>query len=418
MKLEIVTETFPPEVNGVAMTLKRIASGMIARGHDVGIVRPRQGREDRSGVFDALRHSVTRGFPIPGYSGLRFGWPSKGRLLREWGEFRPDLIHVATEGPLGWSAIQAARALDIPVVSSYHTKFSSYSGHYNIGLFRRQIGRYLRLVHNRTSATFAPSADSMKELYDEGYRNLYLLERGVDTELFSPTKRNDALRLEWDCAPADPVALYVGRLAKEKNLDLLIEAYRRMKRVLPRLHLVVVGDGPERERLERLHPQIEFAGTQRDEALARHYASADFFLFPSETETFGNVLLEALSSGLYTLSFDYAAASRFVRSGVNGRTVSLGDRMAFLDTASEIATLRSDWEATRRSARESVLGYSWNSIVAQYERLTDQIIAKRRGESFVSPKTSPSLLNPVRGRLKPTPAKSLSTTPEGEALPM
>lgn len=418
MKLEIVTETFPPEVNGVAMTLKRIATGMLERGHDVGIVRPRQGGDDRSGRLDGLRHSVTRGFPIPGYAGLRFGWPSRKRLTREWGESRPDLIHVATEGPLGWSAIQAARSLDIPVVSSYHTKFSSYSGHYNIGLLRRQIGRYLRFVHNRTQATFAPSADSMKELYDEGYRNLYLLERGVDTELFSPTKRDESLRSEWKCEATDPVALYVGRLAKEKNLDLLIESYEQMKAISPKTRLVVVGDGPERGRLQRLDPEIEFAGTQRGEDLARYYASADVFLFPSVTETFGNVALEAMSSGLYVLAYDYAAASRFVRSGANGRTVGFGNRVEFLKAAREIASNRGDWDEIRATARESVLGYSWSSIVAQYERLLDQIVAKRNGVPAPSKKTRPSLLNPVRGRLKPASAKTLASVPKGEVLPM
>ena len=418
MKLEIVTETFPPEVNGVAMTLERIASGMLDRGHDVGIVRPRQGGNDRSGYVEGLRHSVSRGFPIPGYAGLRFGLPSRKRFMRDWGEYRPDLIHVATEGPLGWSAIQAARNLGIPVVSSYHTKFSSYSDHYNIGFLRRQIGRYLRFVHNRTQATLAPSSDSMKELYDEGYRNLYLLERGVDTKLFSPMKRDESLRSEWKCEATDTVALYVGRLAKEKNLDLLIESYEQMKAISPSTRLVVVGDGPERGKLQRVCPEIEFAGTRRGEDLARHYASADVFLFSSLTETFGNVAIEAMSSGLYVLAYDYAAASRFVRSGASGRTVGFGNRMEFLKAAREIASNRGDWDEIRAAARVSVLGYSWNSIVEQYEQLLDQIVAKRNGLPAPSKKTRPSLLNPVRVRPKSAPAKTLASVPKGETLPM
>lgn len=376
MRIEIVTETFPPEINGVAMTLKRLADGMRDRGHRVGVVRPRQGKGDRGGVSDGLEHWVSRGVPIPGYAGLRFGWPAKRELRRLWAAHRPHVVHIATEGPLGWSAITAAKSLGIPVVSSYHTKFSSYSGHYNIGLARRLIARYLRLVHNRTSATLVPSTDSLRELSDDGYRNLLLLERGVDTELFTPQRRDSRLRSEWGCGNADPVVLYVGRLAKEKNLELLIAAYEAMKRELPQLRLVVVGDGPERERLQREHPQIRFPGPMLGENLARHYASADFFLFPSETETFGNVVLEALSSGLCVLAYDYAAAHRFIRSEVNGRTAPLGEREAFLRAARTLAEDVSSWGQARLAARESVLGRSWSSIVGQYETLLRRTIKK------------------------------------------
>lgn len=294
LRIAIVTETFPPEVNGVAMTLGRIVEGLLQRGHAVQVVRPRQGKETDSSPRDGLDEVLSKGVPLPAYGELRFGLPSKSRLTSLWSERRPDIVHVVTEGPLGWSAVAAARKLQLPVTSSFHTNFQSYSQHYGIGLLKSPIESYLRKLHNHTQATMVPTRAMVQELQARGYNNVTLLSRGVATEQFSPSHRSTALRAEWGVQGDDLVVLLVGRLAKEKNVGLVVSAYRAIQARLPSAKLVLVGDGPLRKALEEACPQAHFAGVRKGAELAAHYASADLFLFASVTETFGNVVPEAM----------------------------------------------------------------------------------------------------------------------------
>jgi len=238
MRIAIVTETFPPEVNGVAMTLGRIVEGLLQRGHAIQVVRPRQARESteaRAGLDQVL----SQGIPLPTYGELRFGLPSKSRLLKLWGERRPDLVHVVTEGPLGWSAVAAARKLHLPITSSFHTNFHSYTQHYGIGLLKSPIESYLRKLHNRTQATMVPTRAMVQELKGRGYQNVTLVSRGVAIELFKPGRRSQALRESWGALPDDPVVILVGRLAKEKNVGLVVSAFRAIQRGTPTAKLVL-----------------------------------------------------------------------------------------------------------------------------------------------------------------------------------
>ena len=365
MKLALVTETYPPEINGVAMTLGHLVGGLCRRGHRVDVVAPaRRDRPVQTGGPHTL-HAVP-GLPIPRYPELRFGLPAARRLRRMWTAARPDLVHVATEGPLGWSALRAARRLGIPAVSSFHTNFHSYGRHYGYGLLRRPVLAWLRHCHNRTLRTFAPSTDVMRLLEADGFANLSLLARGVDTGLFGPHRRAPELRRQWGAGEGAPVALYTGRLAGEKNLDLVLQAHARMRQLLPDLRMVLVGDGPERERARRRCPEAHFAGMRRGADLAAHYASADCFLFASVTETFGNVVTEAMASALPVLAFNYAAPARFIRDGDNGLLAPLGDAAAFLQQASMLAARRDRWAAMGQSAREALLPFSWDAIVEDY----------------------------------------------------
>ena len=367
LKLSLVTETFPPEVNGVSMTLGRLVQGLGKRGVRVAVIAPR--RKDRTaGSRPAGELLQVPGLPLPRYPELRFGFPAGDRLRTEWTRTRPDLVHVATEGPLGWSALRVAQHLEIPVVSSFHTNFHSYGSHYGFGFLRSLVLNWLRHCHNQTLRTFVPSTDLMERLEAEGFHNLRLFSRGVDVDLFGPHRRCQALREEWGAAKETPVALYVGRLAGEKNLDLTIRAYRQMKRHLPDLRLVLVGDGPERAKIRRACPEALLAGMQRGESLARHYASADCFLFASITETFGNVVTEAMASGLPVLAYDYAAPARFIRPGLNGMLVPYNDEAAFIDRAIVLARRREDWPAMGALARENLLPHSWDGIIDAYLR--------------------------------------------------
>ncbi|HWZ95264.1 MAG TPA: glycosyltransferase family 1 protein [Opitutaceae bacterium] len=368
LKLALVTETFPPEINGVAMTLQRLVEGLARRGNDVTVFRPRQNSADAPATQSGYREQLFPSLPIPGYSFLRLGLPARGRLLAQWGRDRPDLVHVATEGPLGYSALRAAHTLGLPVSSSFHTNFHAYSRHYGFGFLNRPALAYLRHFHNRTRATFAPTDGLNAELASAGFARLRLLARGVDTKLFSPAHRSESLRASWGLAPGDLAVVHVSRLAPEKNYPLLIEACASIRLAHPRAKFILASDGPLRKKLQRAHPWVHFPGFLDPEALAAHYASADLFLYPSLTETFGNVVLEAMASGLPVAAFNYAAAARFIRHGENGWLVPCADRVAFLDAARILANdtpLRHHLGPAARTTAEMI---PWDAIVAGFER--------------------------------------------------
>ncbi|TCJ18215.1 glycosyltransferase family 1 protein [Parasulfuritortus cantonensis] len=367
LRVAMVTETFPPEINGVAMTIGRIVAALQARDHQVQLIRPRQRGDAAGASADGHLEQVLRpGIPIPHYQGLHMGLPAKRLLARLWTMRRPDVVHIATEGPLGWSAMAAARKLGIPVLSGFHTNFHSYSRHYGLGWLKKPIHAYLRKFHNQARLTVVPTRGLRDELTGQGYRNIEVLARGVDGALFTPERRDPDLRRHWGVGDAGLAVLYVGRLAPEKNLELLVRAFEAVEAVRPDARLVLVGDGPEAATLKAAHPRFVHAGAHTGTDLARHYASADLFLFPSLTETFGNVVLEAMASGLAVLGFDYAAAAEHIRHGENGLKPAFGDEVAFLAEARRLAGAPALLGDLREEARAAALAASWNGI---YERL-------------------------------------------------
>ncbi|WP_228273751.1 glycosyltransferase family 4 protein [Rhodocyclus tenuis] len=406
LDLVIVTETYPPEVNGVAMTIGRLVASLRAAGHRVRVVRPRQAADlgDAAAAHDLL----LPGLPLPGYAGLRLGLPARGRLCAAWRAARPDVVHVVTEGPLGASAVSAAHALGIPVTSGFHTNFDRYSRHYGFGFLQPAVAAYLRRFHRRTRLTLTPTAALAERLAGEGLAGVRVVGRGVDCQLFDPARRSAELRRAWGLAPADgsanaaspspgeavalarseePAAtgsdcadksasadglavIYVGRLAAEKNLDLVLRAFVAIHERRADARLVLVGDGPWRGKLTRRFSTpaspVVFAGQRCGEDLAAHYASGDLFLFPSLTETFGNVTQEALASGLAVLAFRSAAAAELIVDGENGRTVAVGDDAAFIRAALQLAGEPAVRRRLGERARHSVIGRDWSGVAEQF----------------------------------------------------
>jgi len=361
LDIRLVTETYLPDINGVATTLGCLVDALRDRGHRVAVTCPR-GRSRRE-LGDG---SEVPGLALPFYPEVRVGLPRKRAFLAEWREDPPDIVHIATEGPLGASALAAARALGLPVTTSLHTNFDAYTRAYRLGWLSGVVKRYLRRFHNRSGGTFIPTDKQADELAASGFERLIVLGRGVDTTLFSPARRDPALRAAWGADDGTPVLLHVGRLAAEKNLDLLVQAMERARALEPSTRLVIVGDGPERGMLERRLPGAVFTGVLRGEPLARHYASADAFLFPSLTETFGIVLLEAMASGLDCLGFDYAAGRMLIRPGTNGLLAAEGAADAFLE---QVPALLADGAAARRKlARETALAHGWSEVIERFER--------------------------------------------------
>lgn len=363
MRIALVTETFPPEVNGVAMTLSRLVGGLRSSGHVVEVVRPRQTHE--SGPTEDF---LVPGFAIPFYASLRVGLPALATLEARWRTWRPDVVHVATEGPLGLASLSAASRLGLPVTSSFHTNFHAYGGHYGVSALRDATLAYLRWFHNRTRLTLAPTRQMVNELAAERFRGLAVMARGVDTALFDPARRDPALRAAWGATDEDIVAVYVGRIAVEKNLGLAVEAFLRLRQTEPRARFVLVGDGPAKAALEREHPEFHYAGMRRGPELAAHYASGDIFLFASTTETFGNVVTEAIASGLVTVAYDYAATREHLREGVNGFPAEFDRPEAFHAAAARALAARAHWPAIRSAARSTAQALTWDAVVAKFIR--------------------------------------------------
>ena len=363
----IVTETFPPEINGVANTLGYLTEGLNERGHRVDVVRPRQKGESRRSFSLSSDQLITAGLPLPGYPDLRFGLPATQRLRKHWRRQRPDAIYVATQGPLGWSAISAARSLNIPVTTGFHTNFHQYSQFYRAGFLERLIRRYLRGFHNRSDKTLAPTRKVQRSLKDWGIRHVECWSRGVDCSRFSPSLRSQELRERWGLRETDLAILYVGRLAAEKNLAQVIATFERVQSIHKNARLILVGDGPLRQQLQARHPDCVFCGTRTGDDLAEHYASGDIFLFPSRSDTFGNVVTEALASGLAVVAFDDAAAAEHIETGMNGMTVPLHDDEGFTRATLRLADQPSLMGRIRQQARARALALDWQSVVDAFE---------------------------------------------------
>jgi glycosyltransferase involved in cell wall biosynthesis len=304
---------------------------------------------------------------LPLYPGVRFGFPAARRLTARWRERRPSVVHVATEGPLGASALRAAAALGIPVTSDYRTHFGRYSTHYGVGWLARPIDAYLRRFHNRSNLTFVSTTALQRELGARGYLNVVQVGRGIDVDLFNPARRSEALRRQWGVLSGGLAVAYVGRIAAEKNLGVAERAFARIRERCPGARMIWVGDGPARRRLQRRNPDHVFTGVRRGADLAAHYASADLFLFPSTTETFGNVTLEALASGLAVVAFDEGAAAQHAVDGVSARLVGCGNADEFVDAAVEVASTPALLERLRTAAPRAVEALTWPSVLAGFE---------------------------------------------------
>ncbi|MGO2393064.1 MAG: glycosyltransferase family 4 protein [Halomonas sp.] len=370
MRLCIVSETWSPDINGVAHTLSRLSCELNRQGVPVDVIRP---RPRVAGNTTRINHElqVSR-VALPGYTDVQVGLATPAALRRFWRTHRPDVIYLATQGPLGWAARQAAKRLNIPLVAGWHTNFDHYCKDYGVTWLASTALRYLRYFHNGCASTLVPTHAQAAALTHQGIRGVHVLSRGLDGERFSPAYRDTQLRKRWGVSEHQPVALYVGRLAVEKNLTLLQESFHAMREVRPDMAQVIVGDGPARAQLQRALPDVHFTGFINLEALARHYASADLFIFPSLSETWGNVVGEAMASGLAVMAYDHAASAELISSGRNGVTVTAGDSAAFRRAAVDLCQHPADYARLGRVARLRALEQSWSGITEQFLRYLHQ----------------------------------------------
>jgi len=386
LNISVVTETFPPDINGVAHTLSKMVNGLQLNGHNIWLVRPRIEKKELAQNRQGFNELLVKGMPIPFYKQLRMGLPAKKELHRLWSHKRPDVVHIATEGPLGWSALQVAKKLKIPISTDFRTNFHAYSSHYGIGWLSGAILSYMRKFHNSADATMVPTEQLAQTLSSAGFERLHVVPRGIDTQLFSPSKRDPALRASWKADSDTIVMLYVGRLAVEKNLELVLQTYAMAMQQSVKAKLVLVGDGPMRHELEQSFADVIFAGFRTGEDLAAHYASADMFVFASQTETFGNVTLEAMASGLAVVAFNHAAAGELIQNGVNGMLAAHASDIHFEMAAQTLLNRPELMAYVRQQACISAQSMGWDTIVKKTESVIYDVLDQR--EFFSAARTT------------------------------
>lgn len=380
MRIALICETFLPSVNGVTTTLCRALEYLNRRGHQALLFAPLGAPSSYAGTEIVPLGSL----PLPFYPEVQLTPPQFG-LTAHLRHFRPDLVHLVGPAVFGAIAPTVARSLALPVVSSYHTNFDSYSAHYGFGLFKHSIIGYLRWVHNRCFTTLCPSTATRDDLRRQGFRRLRVWGRGVDTQRFHPDHRSDDWRAAAGARPGETLLLYVGRLAREKRVDLLAHAIDG----IPNARLVVVGDGPARAELARtLHGlPVHFTGYLSGSELSCAYASADLFVFPSDTDTFGQVIQEAMASGLPVVAARAGGAADLVRDGVTGLCFTPGSGV---DLRAQVRSLLADASARRAmgmAGRAVAERHSWPSVLGELEGYYEHAVslARRRRRNRVAP---------------------------------
>ena len=375
LKIAIVTETWPPEINGVALSLLQLCQGLQKQGHKILLIRPEQ--KAKCHDFMPEQECLVMSQAIPKYPTLQFGWPQYLKVSKAFEKFVPDVVHIVTEGPLGLTAMQAAKAKAIPVSSGFHSPFQDFSRFFDLAFLVKPIQKYLCWFHNNTQVTCVPSKDTQEALRGFGITcPLVVVGRGVDTTRFSPKHRSENLRKQWDADENTRVMLYVGRLSPEKEVQVLIESYASLQTIQPHKNkLVIVGDGPDFARLKSL-PEAKgviFTGSLRGQDLAAAYASADIFVFASQVETFGNVVLEAMASGLPVIAYDYACAHQYLTHGVNGWLSPLGQKNHFIQQIYQLPSVQQLREMGVQACHK-VQQSGWQLPVQQLEQAFYQVV--------------------------------------------
>ena len=366
LRLALFSDTYSPQVNGVARTLERLVAAVRARGGEARVFTT----SDPDAAPDG---SVRRAASVPfwAYPQLRIAAPiggGAGRDLRAWG---PTLIHAATPFGMGLVGRRAARRLGVPFVSSYHTHFGAYVRFYRLGLLERPTWSFMRWFHNSGERTFCPSRAIAAELDAHGFHSLRVWPRGIDTVRFNPRFRSAALRERLGATPDTVVVAYVGRIAPEKGLDVALDAMRAVLAAEPRRAVfALAGDGPyEAHCKAAAPPETVFMGRIVGDDLSAFYASADLFIFPSVTDTFGNVLLEAMASGLPVVGAEYGTTTELLAEG-RGSTFPAGDASAMAERILELVRAPDARAALSARARAYTEQASWEAIfdalIAEY----------------------------------------------------
>ena len=361
--------------DGLTLTLNRLVKHLVNHGSEVQVYSPTTKRPAISHVGTLI---PTPSIPMPGRSEYQLSTGLTGRIRKEFHSFRPDIVHIATPDLNGYQALKLAKRYGIPAVSSYHTHFTSYLKYYNLNWIQSRLWSYLRWFYGQCEQVYVPSESMADVLRSHGIAdNLLLWERGVHVDLFTPEKRSISWRNQLGIDEDEVVITLVSRLVWEKGLDIFAEVLESLtERGIPH-RSIVVGDGPAREKLEARLQNTLFLGYQRDDDLATAYASSDIFLFPSETETFGNVTLEAMASGLPAVCADATGSRSLIRDGITGYLATPGNVRSFLHYIERLTldpTLR---QTVGRMARKRAMEFAWPVILSKIDGYYDTLLGQK-----------------------------------------
>jgi len=316
VRIALFSEVYWPMVSGVGVTLLRLTRALEARGHLVRVYSATyplpKGQADRPEVHRSPS------IPLFLYPDVQWAFPRLRDVVEDVARFDPDVVHVATEFALGLVGLKAARQLELPVVASAHTDYDKYAARYNVDWALRVGWHYLRWFYSQAYRVLCPSSIYREHLHSRGVTHTGIWSRGVDPDEFHPRFRSEEYRRSLGVGPRDVLVTYIGRIAREKNLAQLLDAWEILEPVRGSAQLALVGRGPLEDEIRRRQiPGVHVQGLLHERALAEAYASADLFAFPSATETFGNSLLEAMGSGLPCLAVSAAGVLEFARHGRN-----------------------------------------------------------------------------------------------------
>jgi glycosyltransferase involved in cell wall biosynthesis len=375
VKIVFFTETFLPKVDGIVTRLTKTVQHLVASGDEVLIFCPEGAPQSWMGA----RVVGVPAMPLPLYPELKLALP-RPSVSEALEGFAPDLIHVVNPAVLGLGGIWLAKTRGIPLVASYHTHLPKYLEHYGMGMLEPLLWELLKAAHNQAQLNLCTSSAMVDELSGKGIQHTALWQRGVDTELFRPALRSEAMRRRLHGRHDDTgnLLLYIGRLSAEKQ----IERIRPVLETLPNTRLALVGDGPYRQQLERLFEgtPTTFVGYLAGEDLASAYASGDAFLFPSSTETLGLVLLEAMAAGCPVVGAQRGGIPDIVSDGVNGFLYDPDQEGSLTAAVANLLGAADTRHALRLAAREEAERWGWAAATEQLRSYYRQVLGQRRLE--------------------------------------
>ena len=377
MRVAIFTDTFTPQVNGVAKTLERLTKYFQKENIAYSVFAPQHTAEDNF----VTNVNKMRSIPLTIlYPECRFAFPTP-RIKRELLAFKPDIIHIATPFNMGLCGLYYAKKLNIPVVGSYHTDFDAYLRYYKIEFLSNMLWNYLRWFHSHMQKNFVPSPETLHQLKKKGFQQLYIWGRGVDCTLFHPTYNKDLFRKKYNIT-AKYILSYVGRLAPEKDIDTLQTLIQTTNKERDDIHWLIAGDGPLAKDLHENVPKtnVTFTGYLQGTDLAEAYASSDLMVFPSTTETFGNVVLESLACGTPVIGANSGGVKNIIKDGKTGILCEPKNADSFLSSIYELLNNEEMRKQMSLDAHSYATTQSWDEISSDLLMHYDDVIQSRKAE--------------------------------------
>ncbi|WP_416150383.1 glycosyltransferase family 4 protein [Salipaludibacillus sp. HK11] len=375
MRVAIFSDTYVPEINGVAKTLKRLTDYFDQHNIEYKLFVP----ENRSSVPDISDVERLASIPFLLYPQCRLAFPNTAHLKKSLHDFSPDLIHIATPFNVGLYGQYYGRKYNIPMVASYHTHFDRYLEYYNLSLLINWLWRYMEWFHRPFEKVYVPSESTKDKLTELNiHPNIDIWGRGVNHQFFSPSKRTVKVREKYKIKEKY-ILLYVGRVSAEKDVDVALDAFHSLSpEIYDQTHLMIVGDGPLLAHMKKSNNEkITFAGFLKGSDLAEVYASSDVFLFPSSTETFGNVVLEAASSGLPVIGADAGGIQHLVKQNVTGYLCAPKDKGSFVEQTEKLLVNDDLRKQMGYQARQFALTQSWDEILSELVMGYERVLTKK-----------------------------------------